>query len=137
MIQFGQVLGSTYGKMNEAVGMKNRLTVYWGGKRLVCTLKRQEFWNCIGCVLLEVTYVYNMNEIWSEIPKCFSWMAPIKIKRDVCVITDLYQVYCYHYCHFISMIAIELFYIKQLCSFLGFFFGYLPPFDPYRFTVYP
>ena len=38
---------------------------------------------------------------------------------------------------FSSMLAIELFDLKQLCSFLGCFFEYLPLFIPYRFSVYP
>ena len=38
---------------------------------------------------------------------------------------------------FTSMIAIALFYLTQICSFLGFFFEYLPLFIPYRFAVYP
>ena len=36
------------GEINEAVGMKNRVTVGGGGKRIVCTFRRKEFWKCIG-----------------------------------------------------------------------------------------
>ena len=39
-------------KMNEAVFIKNRYTVNGGGKRLVRPFKSQEFWKCIGCILL-------------------------------------------------------------------------------------
>ena len=38
---------------------------------------------------------------------------------------------------FTFMIDIELFYLTQLRSFLGFLFDYLPLFIPYRFAVYP
>ena len=38
---------------------------------------------------------------------------------------------------FTSMLAIELFYLTQLCSFLGCPFEYLPLFIPYRFAAYP
>ena len=38
-------------KINEAVVMKNRFTVYGGGKRLVGPFKRQDFWECVGCIL--------------------------------------------------------------------------------------
>ena len=43
-------------KINEAVGIKNHVTMDGGGKRLVCPFKRQEFWKCIGCILSAVTY---------------------------------------------------------------------------------
>ena len=43
-------------KINEVVGMKNRFTMGWGGKRLVCPFKMQELWICIGCVLSEFAY---------------------------------------------------------------------------------
>ena len=38
---------------------------------------------------------------------------------------------------FTYMIAIELYYLTQLHSFLGFFLEHLPLFIPYRFAVYP
>ena len=38
---------------------------------------------------------------------------------------------------FTYMLAIEWFYLTQLCSFLGCFFGYLPLLIPYMFAVYP
>ena len=43
-------------KMNEAVGMKNCVTVDGGGKGIVLPFRRQEFWKCIGCLLASVTY---------------------------------------------------------------------------------
>ena len=44
------------GKMNEAVTMKNRVTLNGGGKWQVKKFTRQEFWKCIGCILSAVTY---------------------------------------------------------------------------------
>ena len=38
---------------------------------------------------------------------------------------------------FTSMLAIELFYLIKICSFIGCFFDYLPIFIPYNFEVYP
>ena len=43
-------------KMNEVVGMKNRVAVGEGGKRIVRPFRRQTFWKYIGCVLFSVTY---------------------------------------------------------------------------------
>ena len=34
--------------MNEVIGMKNRLMMGGGGKRIVHTFRRQEFWKFIG-----------------------------------------------------------------------------------------
>ena len=44
-------------KMNEVNGMKNRVTVGGGGKRIVLTFRRQDLWKFVGCVLSAVTYV--------------------------------------------------------------------------------
>ena len=35
-------------KMNEAVGMKNCLTMGRGGKQTVRPFRSKEFWKCIG-----------------------------------------------------------------------------------------
>ena len=51
-------------KINEAVGMKNRLTMGGGGKQIVRPFRRQELWKCIGCVILEVTYRKKGHTIW-------------------------------------------------------------------------
>ena len=55
--------------MNEAVFIKNRFTSNGVGKRLVKRFKRQEFWKCIGCILLAVTYGKKGHKLWSEIPR--------------------------------------------------------------------
>ena len=64
-------LGKTDGKMNEAVCMKNRITLDGGGERQVQKFKRQEFCKCIGCILLAVTYGKKGRKLWSEVPKGF------------------------------------------------------------------
>ena len=86
--------------MNEAVGMKNCVTMDGGGKRLVRPFKRQEFWKCIGCILSAVKYGKKGHKLWSEIPKASSRMTTPKIRRYVRGNTDLYEVCCAHYCHF-------------------------------------
>ena len=43
-------------KINEAVGEKNRLDKSWGKKLLVQNVTKNEFWKCIGCIILTVTY---------------------------------------------------------------------------------
>ena len=85
--------------MNEAVGIKNRYNMNGGGKRLVRTFNRKEFWKCIGCILLAVTYGKKGHKLWSEIPKYSGKMASTKLRRDVLVNTDLYRVCCARYCH--------------------------------------
>ena len=55
-------------KMNEAVRMKNIFIVDGVGKRLVSPFKRQEFWKCIGCVLLAVTCDKKVHKLWRELP---------------------------------------------------------------------
>ena len=69
--------------MNEAVGIKNRVTMNGGGKRLVRTFKRQEFWKCIGFILSAVTYGKKGHKLWSEISKRFGKMKNPKLRRYV------------------------------------------------------
>ena len=52
-------------KMNEAVGMKNFLTMGWGGKLIVCPVIRQDLWKFIGCVLSAFTYGKKGHKLWS------------------------------------------------------------------------
>ena len=86
--------------MNEAVGMKNHVTMDEGGKWLVRPFKRKEFWKCVGLILSEVTYGKKVHKLWSEIPKDSCRMAPPKLRRCVCGNTDLYKVCCTNYCQF-------------------------------------
>ena len=57
--------------MYEAVGMNNHITISGRKKRLVCNFRTHEFWECIGCVLLAVTYGKKVHKLWSENPKSF------------------------------------------------------------------
>ena len=77
--------------MNEAVGMKNHVTVSGGGKQIVRLFRRQQFLKCIGCLILEVTYGKNGHNIWSEIPKTYGNMVLTKLHRDVRGNTHLYK----------------------------------------------
>ena len=54
-------------KMNEMVGMKNHLLMYGGKKRLrlVFHFTSQELWECVGCIILSVTYGNKRHNIWS------------------------------------------------------------------------
>ena len=88
------------GKINEAVGMKNHVTMDGGGKCLVRPFRRQDIWKCIGFVPSTVTYGKRGHILWSEIPKGFCRSAPTKLRRDVRVNTNLYKVCCDHYRHF-------------------------------------
>ena len=87
-------------KMNEAVDMKNRVTINGEGKRLVRPFKSHVLWKCIGCTLSVVTYGKKLHKLWSEIQKPFSKMENTKQERGFFVNTDLYKVYCAHYFHF-------------------------------------
>ena len=114
--------------MNEAVCMNNRVTMNGVGKRLVRPFKRQEFWKCVGYIIQAVTYGKKGHKVWSEVPKSFGKYENPKLRRYFRGNTDLYKLCCAHYRHFTSMLAIELFYFTQLCSFHGCLFEYLPLF---------
>ena len=80
--------------------MNNRFTMDGGVKRLVCTLKRQEFYIFVDCVISAVTYENKGHKLWSEIPKASCRMVHPKIQRDVSGNTNLYKVCCDHYRQF-------------------------------------
>ena len=87
-------------KINEAVGMKNCVTMNGGDKRLVLTFKRRELWKFIGCIISAVTYGKKGHNIWSEIPKPFGKMENPKLRIAFHGNTNLYRVCCAHYHHF-------------------------------------
>ena len=104
--------------MNEAVGMKNRLIVSGLKKRLrlVSPFRRQEFWECIGCILSAVTYRKKLHKICSEIPKTVGQKPQNKLHRDVCGNTyihklccDIYRPFYIYYLHFIVLSYTTLF----------------------------
>ena len=81
-------------KMNEAVCMKNRVTLNRRGKRRVKIFTSQEFWKCIGCILLAVTYGKKGRNLWSEVSKDVGKHENQTLRRDVHGTTDLQKVYC-------------------------------------------
>ena len=86
--------------MNEAVSMKNRVTLNGGGKRQVKKFTRQEFCKCIGCILSAFTYGKKGRKLWSEVSKGDGKYENLTLQRDVRGTTDLHKVFCAHYCHF-------------------------------------
>ena len=66
-------------KMNEAVCMKNRVTLNGGGKRQVKKFTRQEFWKCIGCISSAVTYGKKLRKLWSEVSNGFGKYDNLKL----------------------------------------------------------
>ena len=109
-------------RMNEAVSIKNRFTMDGGGKRSASTFKRQEFWKCIGFILSAVTYGKkgkSFGGIYQNL--LLGWH--LLIYEEMFVETPIYLRYVViTIVIFTSMIAIELFYLTQLLSFLGCFF---------------
>ena len=87
-------------KINQLVGINNRLTMDRWVKRIVLPFKRQEFCKLIGCILSAVTYGKKGHKIWIEIPKSSCRISPTKLQIDVRGNTDLFQVCCAHYRHF-------------------------------------
>ena len=87
-------------KINEAVTMKNCVTVNGGGKRQVKKFTRQEFWKCIGCILWAVTYGKKGRNLWSEVSKDVGKHENQKLRRDVSVTTNLQKVCCALIRHF-------------------------------------
>ena len=49
------------------------------GKQVAFPFRRQEFYKCIGCDILTVTYEKNVHKLWSEIPNYFSGKGPNKL----------------------------------------------------------
>ena len=108
--------------------MKNCLMIYGVRKRLVCTFIRQEFLKYIGCILSAATYGNKGHYLWSETPKTFGKNSTTKAQRDVHGNIYLNRACCDLYSPFTVMLAIELFFLTQLCLFPGCFFKYLPLF---------
>ena len=79
------------------MGEKKRL-------RLVLPFIRQEFWKCIGCIILAVAYGKKGHTILSEISQTLGNTPPTKLQRDVRGNTDIHKVCCdlYHpyYCYY-------------------------------------
>ena len=122
--------GKQTAKMNEAVSMENPLTMSGREKRLVFTFRGQELWKYIDCVLLAVTHGKKGRNTCSETTKLFDKGPPTKLQIDVSGNIDLNKLCCDFYRPFTPMLATELFYLTQFCSFFGFLFEYSPLFIP-------
>ena len=76
----------------EVVTMKNRVTLNGGGKRQIKKFTRQEFWKCIVCILLAVTYGKKGRKLWSEVSNGFGKYDNLTLRRDVRGTTKLHKV---------------------------------------------
>ena len=85
--------------MNEAVTMKNCVTLNGEGKRQVKKFTRKEFWKCIECILSAVTYGKKGRKLWSEVSKGFGKHEILTLRRNVCGTTNLHKLCCARYCH--------------------------------------
>ena len=81
-------------KKNEIVGMKNHLLMSVVKKRLrlVHHFTRQELWECVGCILLDVTYVIITHKRWSEITRAVGNSITTKLHIDAYWDTDIYKL---------------------------------------------
>ena len=87
----------------------------------------------IGCILSEVTYGKKGQNIWSEIQFVLVRSHQL-IYKEMFVGNFFYIRYVViSIVIFTVMIAIELFYLTQLCSFIGCFFEYSHLFIPIGF----
>ena len=79
-------------KMNEAVTMKNRVTLNGGGKRQVKKFTRQEFWKCIGFILSAVTMGIKDATFGVKYPKMLVSMR-IRHYEEMFVEPPIYRRY--------------------------------------------
>ena len=125
------------GKMNEAVGMENRVTMNGGGKRLVRPFKSQEFWKYIGCIISEDIYGKKGHTLWSEIPKSFVMMENPKLRRDVRGNTDLCKGMFLSLSSFLHLcLPFNYFILHNFVHFLGVSLSTYLYFSFYRFAAY-
>ena len=117
-------------KMNEAVGMKNCFTMDGGGKRLVPPFKN----NISGNILVAFYQKLPMEIKGTSFGvnhKNILVTRQLLNYEDMFVVSSIYIMYVVIYIIlFTSMLAIELFDLTQLLSFLGCFFEYLTLFIP-------
>ena len=84
-------------KINEAVVEKKNIYKSGWRKQLVLHFTKNNFWKCIGCILLEVTYVIKGHSIWLKTETSVGKKGITPIQRNVCGKTDLLKVLCYLY----------------------------------------
>ena len=85
--------------MNEALTMKNRVTLNGEGKRQAKKFTRQELWKCIGCILSVITYGKKRRNLWSEVSKDVGKHENHTLRRDVRGTTNLQKLCCALICH--------------------------------------
>ena len=83
--------------MNEVVGEKNCLDNSGGGRWLVNHFTKNEFYKCIGCILLGVTYGIKGHRIWGGIETSVLKKGQNPIHRDAIGKIDSIRVHCYIY----------------------------------------
>ena len=117
-------------KMDEMVGMKNCLDNSVGKKRLVCPFISKQFWKYICCIISKITYLKKGQKIWGETPNNFVRRKKLNY-TDIFVETYIEISYVVISIVLITvMLIIEIFYLSQICSFLGYYFEKLPLFIP-------
>ena len=71
-------------RMNEAVGMKNHVTMDGGGKRIVRSFIRREFWKSIGLFYQQLPLGRKDTSFGGEYQKIFGKKSPIKLQGYIC-----------------------------------------------------
>ena len=70
---------------NEAVGGKTRLDKSGGGKRLVYHFTNNDFWKCIGCIILVVQLPMGLKyTIFGKTETCVGKKGRNPIHIDIC-----------------------------------------------------
>ena len=105
--------------MNEAVGMKNHFTMDGRGKRVVCRFSRKDFGNALVLFYWQLPMGRKGTNSGEKYQNILVRWHPLNYE-DMSVETLIYIRYVVlTIVVFTSMLAIELFYPTQLCSFLG------------------
>ena len=108
-------------KMNEAVIMKNRVTVGGGGKRIVCTFRRQEFWKCIGFFNRKL-HMERKDTRFGVNNQNIMLIWHLLNHKEIFVGTPIYIGYVViSIILFTSMLAIELFILHNFVHLLNFY----------------
>ena len=124
-------------KMNEAVGMKNNITMDGGGKRLVRHFKGKSSGNVLVLLYRQLPMGIKYTSFGVKYQKFLVGWHLLNYKEMLVETPIYFRCVVITIVIFTSMLAIELFYLTQLFSFLGCFFDYLSLFLPYKFAIYP
>ena len=124
-------------EINEAVGMNNHLTIVGGGKQIVCPFRIKELWECVGWIILAVTYGKKGHKLWSSAPKYFGINAPTKLQKYCLGNTNLYKLCCDIYRNF-YIYACHWFILYYTTLFISWIILWLiTSLYYYRFAIYP